>query len=140
MKKKLKVKNSGIVKLTARKDARRGSLYIAEAKKHVPFPIKRIWLTTDLDKDEKRGHHTHHKLNQAIFCIRGSFTLHLDDGNKKDTVTLSDPSYGVIIGPYLWHHMTDFSPDCLILVLADDYYDEGDYIRSYEDFLKVIGK
>jgi hypothetical protein len=136
--KKLKVKNSGIVVLSAQKDERKGNLFVAEAARHIPFNIRRVYFTTGMGHEEKRGHHTHHKLNQVIVAARGSFKLHLDDGKNKDEMIMSDPQYGVILGPLLWHHMTDFSDDCLILVFADDIYNEADYIRNYDEFIKIV--
>jgi hypothetical protein len=40
---------------------------------------------------------------------------------------------------YGLREMHDFSPDCVLLVLASEHYDEADYIRNYEDF-KVCQK
>ena len=61
----------------------------------------------------------------------------LDDGAERETVTLDDPSRGLILPPMVWHEMADFSPDSVLLVLADAPYDEGDYIRDYDDFLRL---
>ncbi|MEK7566767.1 MAG: WxcM-like domain-containing protein, partial [Patescibacteria group bacterium] len=40
----------------------------------------------------------------------------------------------------VWHSMTNFSKDCIILVVASEYHDESDYIRNYNDFLKYISE
>jgi len=136
---KIKVKNSGIVKLQFFDDYPDGALYIAEARKSVPFDIKRIYYINNLANPKAiRGKHAHKKLEQWIFCINGRFTLKLDDGTRKQKIVLDDPSCGIRLGPKLWHTMTDFSKDCVILVLANDYFDEDDYIRDYDEFLKYI--
>lgn len=135
----IKVKNSGFVSLQFYKDYPDGDLYIAEAKKSLPIDIKRVYFINRLDNPSAlRGKHAHKKLNQVIFCINGSFVLDLDDGNNKQSFEMNDPSKGIILGPMLWHEMKDFSKNCVILVFADDYYDESDYIRSYEEFIKLI--
>ena len=38
----------------------------------------------------------------------------------------------------VWHEMYDYSSDCVLMVLADDFYDESDYIRNYADFIREI--
>jgi dTDP-4-dehydrorhamnose 3,5-epimerase-like enzyme len=141
MVKKIKVKNSGLVKLQFFDDFPDGSLVIGESRKNIPFDIKRMYYINSLfNKKAKRGYHAHKKLEQIIFCINGNFVLSLDDGRTKQKILLNDPYYGVRLGPRLWHTMEKFSPDCVILVLADDYYKESDYIRNYEEFLRYISK
>ena len=139
MNKKIKVKNSGIIKLQFVDDFPDGALVIGEAGKSVPFDIKRIYYITNLSNPKAiRGKHAHKKLEQYIFCVSGSFRLHLDDGKTKQNLTLDSPYYGVRLGSHLWHTMTKTSRDCVILVLASDYYDENDYIRDYKQFLEYV--
>lgn len=136
---KIKVKNSGIIKLQFFDDFPDGNLVIGEAKKNIPFEIKRIYYINNLfNKKSKRGHHAHKKLEQIIFCINGSFRLNLDDGKTKQSIAMNDPYYGIRLGPKLWHTMSHFTNDCVILVLANDYYKESDYIRNYEIFLEYL--
>lgn len=136
---KIKIKNSGIVKLQFFADPPDGNLYIAEARKSVPFDIKRIYYINNLSNSKAvRGRHAHKKLEQYIFCINGKFDLELDDGENKQKIALDDASCGVRLGPKLWHTMTSFSRDCVILVLASDYFDENDYIRDYGEFLRYV--
>lgn len=137
---KIKVKNSGFVKLASKKDSKRGNLFIATAEDNIPFKIRRAYFMTNLTRVKVRGDHAHKKTTQAIFPIKGSFVLNLDDGKKKQKITLKNPEVGVILGPKLWHSMSHFSKDCSILVLADDYYKESDYFREYQDFLKFVRK
>jgi dTDP-4-dehydrorhamnose 3,5-epimerase-like enzyme len=138
---KIKVKNSGIIKLQFFDDFPDGNLIIGEAKKNVPFDIKRIYYINNLfNKKAVRGYHAHKKLEQIIFCVNGSFTLNLDDGKVKQKILFNNPYYGVRLGPLLWHTMEKFSSDCVILVLANDYYKEKDYLRNYDDFIKYLTK
>ena len=131
----LRVKNSGLLGLKFFKDLPDGNLFIAEAQEQVPFDIKRVYFINTLANPKAvRGKHAHRKLQQAIFCINGAFTLHLDDGVHKQRVVLNDPARGILLGPRLWHTMSSFSYDCVILVLASAPFDEADYIRSYDEF------
>jgi dTDP-4-dehydrorhamnose 3,5-epimerase-like enzyme len=74
-------------------------------------------------------------LQQVAVAVRGSCTMILDDGEQRTEVTMNDPTVGIEIPPYVWHEMKDFSEDCVLLVFADQVYDESDYIRNYETFL-----
>jgi len=137
--KKIKVKNSGLIKLHFFDDFPDGNLVIGEAEKNVPFKIKRVYFINSLfNKKAQRGLHAHKKLEQIIFCVNGHFTLRLDDGKTRQNILMNDPYYGVRLGPKLWHHMTKFSSDCVILVLASDYFKESDYIRNYKEFLNYV--
>lgn len=139
---KIKVKNSGVVKLQMFRDKDGdGDLFIAEATRNIPFKIKRVFfINNPKRKNSVRGNHAHKKYNQVIFCASGSFFLNLDDGLTKQRIFMDDPSIGIILGPKLWHTMTDLSKNCNILVLADDFYRKDDYLRNYEEFLKYINK
>lgn len=138
---KIRVNNSGVIHLSFYNDFPDGNLVIGESRNNIPFAIKRIYFINNLfNKNAERGKHAHKKLEQIIFCINGSFKLTLDDGKTKQSLKMDDPYYGVRLGPMLWHTMTNFSKDCVILVLADDYYKEKDYIRNYEEFKKIVNK
>ena len=134
----IRVKNSGIVRLTIRRNLRQGNLIIAEAMRNIPFPIRRVYFMNRIkDGRTVRGGHAHKTLTQAIFSANGSFTLNLDDGQHKPKLVLHGPDVGIILGPKLWHTMSKFSKDCVVLVLASDHYRERDYIRDYDEFLKI---
>lgn len=138
-KRELRVKHSGFINLACFKDLPDGNLFIAEAGRQIPFPIKRVYFITTLANPRAvRGKHAHRELEQAIFCINGSFTLHLDDGREKQRLLLNDPSCGVLLGSMLWHTMSSFSYDCVILVFASAHFDAADYIRSYEEFQSAV--
>jgi hypothetical protein len=137
---KLAVKNSGLLALKFFKDLPDGNLFIAEAGKQVPFDIKRVYFINTLANQKAvRGKHAHQNLQQGIFCINGSFALSLDDGKNRQRIRLNDPSRGVLLGPMLWHTMSSFSYDCVILVLASAAFDEADYIRDYDEFRVMAG-
>lgn len=82
----------------------------------------------------RRGFHAHKELVQLAIPVRGSCRFLLDNGREKVNVTLDNASCGLIIEPYIWHEMFDYSEDCVLMVLASDFYNEDDYIRNYEDF------
>lgn len=118
----------------------RGQLVALEENKEIPFKIKRVYFMYDTLKDVVRGHHAHKSLEQILFCVHGSCKIHLDDGTETAEVMLDKPYEGLYIANNLWREMYDFSEDAVLLVLASELYDESDYIRDYDDFLKFIGK
>jgi len=116
----------------------RGSLIALEALKNIPFEIKRVYYLFGTKDGVRRGYHAHKKLRQVAICVSGSCKFLLDDGKIKTTVQLSKPDEGLLIEGLVWREMYDFSADCVLMVLADDYYNEADYIRDYERFLEEV--
>lgn len=135
----IKVKNSGYIELKKVVDERDGALCIMEGMRDVPFDIKRVYYINHIEHGVSvRGKHAHRTLSQVIFCINGSFVLSLDDGTNKQDVLMWRDNVGVLLGPGLWHTMHSFSSGCLLMVVAGDYYNEQDYIRDYDEFLKFV--
>lgn len=115
----------------------RGSLTAIESNKHIPFEIKRVYYIYDTKAGVARGFHAHKNLQQVIIAIAGSCKIRLDDANEIDEVELNTANKGIVLGSLVWRQMYDFSPDCVLLCLANDYYDESDYIRDYNQFLAL---
>ena len=118
----------------------RGSLVVAEANRNIPFHIQRLYYIFGAQPDVPRGFHAHKELQQIGFCIQGSCKILMDNSKEKQEVCVSQPNKGLLIPPMVLHEMHDFSEDCILLVLASDYYDESDYIRNYDQFLKEADK
>lgn len=116
----------------------RGHLCILEEGRDVPFPIKRVYYMYGARPDMPRGFHAHKKLRQMAVCVTGSCRMVLDDGKMRQDVMMGPSTGTVMIDARVWHEMHDFSPDCVLLVLASDVYDEADYIRDYEQFKQEI--
>ena len=113
----------------------RGTLVVLEQHKEVPFDIKRIYYMFGTQKEIRRGYHAHKKTRQLAIPVKGQCKILLDDGYETTEVLLNEPGRGVMIEPMVWHEMFDYSEDCVLLVLADDFYDESDYIRNYDVFV-----
>ena len=118
----------------------RGQLIALEEMKDIPFRIKRVYYMFDTQKGIRRGFHSHRTLQQILVCVSGKCKILLDDGDEKQTVVLDKPYEGLYIGPNIWREMYDFSEDAVLMVFASEYYDENDYIRDYEKFLRSINK
>lgn len=118
----------------------RGSLVALEAAKTVPFDIKRVYYIFGTQSGVARGFHAHKNLKQVAVCVTGKCRMILDDGVTREEAWLDSPIKGLLIGDLVWREMHDFSEDCVLLVLASEHYDETDYIRSYDEFMKVLNK
>lgn len=115
----------------------RGSLVALEQTKNIPFAIKRVYYMFDTKESVTRGYHAHYALKQVAIAVKGSCKFVLDDGFERVEVLLNNPAEGLLIDSVVWREIKEFSQDCVLMVLADQYYDENDYIRDYDKFLKV---
>ena len=116
----------------------RGQLVAVEANKDIPFEVKRVYYMYDTTPGVARGHHAHKELEQILICVHGSCKILLDNGKEKETVVLDEPNKGLYISSDMWRVMYDFSPDAVLMVMASTYYEESDYIRDYDEFLKYV--
>lgn len=114
----------------------KGNITVVENNDTVPFEVKRTYYLYDIPGGESRGGHAHRELQQLIIAAGGSFSVTLDDGRVKRTFVLNRPYQGLLIVPGIWRTLEDFSSGSVCLVLASEKYEESDYIRSYEEFIR----
>jgi dTDP-4-dehydrorhamnose 3,5-epimerase-like enzyme len=118
----------------------RGELVAIEEFKDIPFRVKRIYYMYGVAEGITRGYHAHKALEQILICIHGSCKIRLDDGTERKEVLLDKPYEGLYVSNCMWREMFDFSEDGVLLVLASELYDEADYIRDYDEFLKFVNE
>lgn len=116
----------------------RGSLIAVEGNQDVPFEIKRVYYIFNTKTDVPRGFHAHKHLEQILVAVKGSCKIKIDDGVNTEIFELSHPDKALYVGKNQWREMYDFSEDCVLLVLANEHYDEREYIRDYEEFLDEV--
>nr|WP_299239824.1 FdtA/QdtA family cupin domain-containing protein [uncultured Halomonas sp.] len=116
----------------------RGSLVALEGNQTVPFDVRRVYYIFGTQTGVARGFHAHKALKQVAVCVTGKCRMVLDNGITREDAWLDSPTKGLYISEMLWREMHDFSPDCVLLLLASEHYDEADYIRDYNVFLKGI--
>lgn len=128
-----------IVDLDRHHSDRKGDICVVENNKSIPFQVKRVYYLYDVPGGESRGAHAHRELFQLVVAASGSFRVTLDDGTEKKSFYLNRPYKGLLIKPGIWRDLDDFSSGSVCLVCASETYDESDYIRDYDDFLKFKG-
>ena len=134
----LPVKNCKLLELSKVHDVR-GNLTVVESGINIPFDIKRVYYLYDVPVGSDRGGHSHRELWQLILPLSGSFKITVDDGINSHDVLLSLPNVGLILGPGVWRVLHSFSSNAVCVVLASQYYDESDYIRSYDEHIQIFG-
>ena len=125
--------NTALISLQVHGDDR-GSLIALENGHNLPFDVKRVYYIYGTKTDVARGFHAHRKLKQLLIAVSGSVTIKCEYGAEVREYALKSPDEGLLIEGLVWREMHDFSSDCVLMVLADDYYNENDYVRDYALF------
>jgi dTDP-4-dehydrorhamnose 3,5-epimerase-like enzyme len=115
----------------------RGSLSVGEFAREIPFIPLRYFMVFDVPSMEIRGEHAHRECHQFLICVRGNCAVVADDGRKRTEVRLDAPNLGLYLPPMTWGVQYKYSADALLLVFASHYYDSADYIRDYDEYLKL---
>lgn len=135
--KKYNVFDCSMIEFDKHHSNRKGNLTVVENGKTLPFDVKRVYYLYDVPGGESRGSHAHRNLEQLMVAVSGSFTVTLNDGKCKRSFTLNRPYQGLYIKPGLWRDLDDFSSGSVCMVLASEVYQAEDYIRDYDEFIKL---
>ena len=117
----------------------RGNLSFVEQLNHIPFEIKRTYWIYDVPGGEERGGHAFRKNEEFIIALSGAFDVVVDDGQKKKSFALNRSYYGLYVPNGLWREIRNFSTNSFALEFGSVKYTAEDYIRSYDEFLKLKG-
>ncbi|HEY9809873.1 MAG TPA: FdtA/QdtA family cupin domain-containing protein [Halomicronema sp.] len=117
---------------------RRGNLTFIESHRHIGFDIQRVYYLYDVPGGAERAGHAHKELHQLFIAMSGSFDVILDDGYAKKKYHLNRSYYGLYVCPMIWREIDNFSSGSVCMVLASAYYDEADYYRDYNEFIKAV--
>lgn len=133
----MSLKNCKIIELPKIHDPR-GNLTFIESNHHLPFSLQRVFYLYDVPGGEKRAGHALKTCDQFLIAISGSFNITLDDGLNKQSFQLNRSYCGLYISPLVWREIDNFSTGAVCLALASETYDESNYYRNYNEFLKAI--
>ena len=118
----------------------RGNLTFVEGGNQIPFDIRRVYYLYDVPGGAERGGHAHKALSQLIIAMSGSFDVILDEGGEKKRFHLNRSYQGLYVCPMMWRELDNFSSGSVCMVLASNIYEESDYYRDYNEYLKAIQK
>lgn len=118
----------------------RGNLTFVEGGNQIPFDIRRVYYLYDVPGGAERGGHAHKGLSQLIIAMSGSFDVILDEGGEKKRFHLNRSYQGLYVCPMMWRELDNFSSGSVCMVLASNAYEESDYYRDYNEYLKAINK
>jgi dTDP-4-dehydrorhamnose 3,5-epimerase-like enzyme len=117
----------------------RGKLVVIEGEKDIPFEIKRVFYIYGSDGEVVRGQHANKESEFVLVNVAGKSKVRVTDGVGEHIVELSKPMQAIYIPKMIWKDMYEFSPDSVLLVLANTHYDGKEYIRNYDDYLQIMG-
>lgn len=103
----------------------------------IPFEVQRVYFVYASVPGAERGFHAHRQLRKMAVCVTGGCTITLDDGRAREDIRLSEPDQGLVIDSMVWMEVRDFSPDCVLLMLASAPFDDTDYMRDYDEFVRT---
>lgn len=117
----------------------RGMLSVGQFDDDIPFRVERFFLVHDVPSKHIRGEHAHKTCQQFLICVKGSISVVSDNGRNREEVTLDRPDIGLHVPPMVWCVQYKYSADAVLLVFASEKYDASDYIRNYDEYLKLVG-
>ncbi len=116
----------------------RGCLTVGEFVRQIPFTPLRYFMIFDVPDSRIRGEHAHYQCHQFMVCVRGHCTVVVDDGRVRMSILLDTPDTGLYLPPMTWGVQHEYSNDAVLMVFASHHYDAADYIRDYEEFVRMV--
>jgi UDP-2-acetamido-3-amino-2,3-dideoxy-glucuronate N-acetyltransferase len=132
-----RMKGVDLVKLIKASDLR-GDLLAVELERHIPFPVRRMFYVMNVPSHNVRGEHAHLKCHQLLVCLQGSATITADNGTEREEWILDRPEIGIHLHPLTWATQWRHTDNAVLAVFASHAYDPADYIRDYEQYLKIV--
>jgi WxcM-like, C-terminal len=129
----LKTRNCRWIAVPGASDSR-GQVNFLELGKGLDFAPRRLFWLHHIAAGQWRGRHGHRQTELVLVAMHGGCQVHLDDGERRQTVGLDDPAWALYVGTWVWHELTDFAPQSAVLAIASTLYDEAEYLRDYEVF------
>lgn len=118
----------------------RGKLVVIEGGISIPFNIQRVFYIYGSDSKVIRGKHANKKSEFVLINVAGRCKIRVTNGYEENIINLNRPMMGIYVPKMIWKDMYEFSTDSILLVLASTHYDADEYIKNYEDYLRIIKK
>jgi UDP-2-acetamido-3-amino-2,3-dideoxy-glucuronate N-acetyltransferase len=131
------IQGTSLIHFTKASDLR-GDLLVADLAEHIPFPVKRVFFVTNVPSHHVRGEHAHRTCHQLLICLQGSVTITADNGKEREEWALDRAEIGIHLHPLTWAAQWRYTSNAVLAVFASHSYDPADYIRDYEEYLKIV--
>ena len=118
----------------------RGNLVVVEGGRQIPFDIRRVFYIYGSDDTVVRGQHANLRSEFVLVNVAGSSKVKVDDGHETRIIELNKPRMGLYLSRMLWKEMYDFSPDAVLLVLSNEHYDGSEYVRDYNEYIRLLNE
>lgn len=118
----------------------RGKLTVAQTGEGLPFTPRRVFMVYEVPNRETRGEHAHKQCHQLLICVHGQCVAIADNGKKRQEFLLDANRKALYMPPLIWGTQYRYTSDAVLMVLASHHYDPEDYIRSYSEFLRMVGQ
>ena len=120
------------------KDDKETGLSFFEGEHDIPFNIKRLYTIFEAEQEKQRGFYQYKQSWHLLFCPFGSIDVMVDTGRERRTISLSDPSAGLILHPSVWREMVWKKPGSVLCVAASGHYDADKLHSNYNEYLKFL--
>jgi hypothetical protein len=108
-----------------------------EGDSGVPFRILRIFTIVGVSVNGRRGNHAHRRCSQLHACLAGRVDVEIKNGVKEVIESLFAKGTALLIPPMLWSSFIFEGPSTVLAVFCDDFYDEADYIRDWDEYMRL---
>jgi hypothetical protein len=98
------------------------------------FVAKRVFYIYDINSSMTRGNHANINTTMCFIVLKGHCKILIDNGRKKQIFTLDNCDTMLFCSPMTWKEISDFSSDCVLMVICDTYFEANDYINDYNVF------
>lgn len=116
---------------------KRGNLSFFEYPNQLPFEIQRTFWIYDVPGGEIRGSHAFKEQQEFIIALSGSFEVVLHNGLEEIKYCLNRSYHGLYVPRMYWRRIENFSTNSLALIVSDKKHNENDYIRDFDEFIRI---
>ena len=103
----------------------------------VPFQIQRIFTIAGVTASATRADHAHRGCSQLLACLSGRVAVEINDGHEIAHETVLPDGGCLLIPPMLWNRVAFEGPATVLAVFCDELYEESDYIRNWDEYLRL---
>lgn len=117
-------------------DDMESGLSFFESERDIPFKINRFYCI--YEKNNQKGFHLHKQSWQLLFCPYGAIDVFVDDGIERRTISLDNPSKGLVLHPGIWREIVWKEENSVLCVATSGHYEPEKLRDDYNLYLEFI--